>query len=143
MHHELHIKLFTDLLHLTMAKYFKQERLRIGREICESGMTFIEAGIVYGFSDETARRYQLFYEQYSGVDHHSGRKIPPKPSAEVLAKEAEPLEAASEYENMSKEQLIQELMKSKVREARLKKGYMVKGVGANKEFVPLNNKSIK
>ena len=25
MHHELHIKLFTDLLHLTMAKYFKQE----------------------------------------------------------------------------------------------------------------------
>ena len=53
------------------------------------------------------------------------------------------LEAASEYENMSKEQLIQELMKSKVREARLKKGYMVKGVGANKEFVPLNNKSIK
>ena len=53
------------------------------------------------------------------------------------------IEAASEYENMSKEQLIQELMKSKVREARLKKGYMVKGVGANKEFVPLNNKSIK
>ena len=84
-------------------------------------MIFIEAGIVYGFSDETARRYQLFYEQYSGVEHHSGSKIPPKPSAEVLAKEAEPLEAASEYENMSKEQLIQELMKSKVREARLKK----------------------
>ena len=126
-----------------MAKYSKQERLKIGREIYESGMIFIEAGIVYGFSDETARRYQLFYEQYSGVDHHSGRKIPPKPSAEVLAKEAEPLEAASEYENMSKEQLIQELMKSKVREARLKKGYMVKGVGANKEFVPLSNKSIK
>ena len=126
-----------------MAKYSKQERLKIGREIYESGMIFIEAGIVYGFSDETARRYQLFYEQYSGVEHHSGRKIPPKPSAEVLAKEAEPLEAASEYENMSKEQLIQELMKSKVREARLKKGYMVKGVGANKEFVPLNNKSIK
>ena len=126
-----------------MAKYSKHERLRIGREIYESGMTFIEACIVYGFSDETARKYQLFYEQYSGVEHHSGSKIPPKPSAEVLAKEAEPLEAASEYENMSKEQLIQELMKSKVREARLKKGYIVKGVGANKEFVPLNNKSIK
>ena len=126
-----------------MAKYSKQERLKIGREIYASGTTFIDAGIVYGFGDETARRYQLFYEQYSGVEHHSGSKIPPKPSAEVLAKEAEPLEAASEYENMSKEQLIQELMKSKVREARLKKGYMVKGVGANKEFVPLNNKSIK
>ena len=46
-----------------MTKYSKQERLKIGREIYESGMTFIEAGIVYGFSDETARRYQLFYEQ--------------------------------------------------------------------------------
>ena len=28
-----------------MAKYSKQERLKIGREIYESGMTFIEAGM--------------------------------------------------------------------------------------------------
>lgn len=46
-----------------MAKYSKKELLEIGREIYESGMTFIEAGIVYGFSHETARRYQLYYEQ--------------------------------------------------------------------------------
>lgn len=84
-------------------------------------MTFTEAGIIYGFSDETARRYQLYYEQYSGVEHHYGHKIPPKPSAEVLANEAEPPESSSEYESMSKEQLIQEPMKSKVREARLKR----------------------
>lgn len=45
--------------------------------------------------------------------------------------------------NMSKEELLKELMKVKVREARLKKGYIVKGVGAHKEFVLLNNKNIK
>ena len=75
--------------------------------------------------------------------HDLDSKNLPNPIVEEIAYECEPLQAASEYENMSKEQLIQELMKSKVREARLKKGYMVKGVGANKEFVPLNNKSIK
>ena len=44
---------------------------------------------------------------------------------------------------MTKEQLIAELMKSQIREARLKKGYMVKGVGADKEYVLFDNKNIK
>ena len=126
-----------------MAKYSKEERLEIGRKIYESGMSFVEAGLVYGFSDETARRYQLAYEQYSGVEHHAGSKLSSKPSAQVEASNAEPLEEASEFESMSKEQLIQELMKSKIREARLKKGYIVKGVGAEKEFILLSNKNTK
>lgn len=44
---------------------------------------------------------------------------------------------------MTKEELIQELMEARIREERLKKGYMVKGVGAEKEFVRLDNKNIK
>ena len=41
---------------------------------------------------------------------------------------------------MSKEELIHELVRAKITEARLKKGYEVKGVGTQKEYVPLDNK---
>ena len=46
------------------------------------------------------------------------------------------------HEAMTKEELIQELMEARIREERLKKGYMVKGVGAEKEFVRLDNKNM-
>ena len=48
-----------------------------------------------------------------------------------------------DYQSMSKEQLIEELIKAKINEARAKKGYEVKGVGQNKEFISLNNKNSK
>jgi len=48
-----------------------------------------------------------------------------------------------EYEAMTKEELIQELVRSKIREARLKKGYEVKGDGREKVFIPLSNKNTK
>jgi transposase len=48
-----------------------------------------------------------------------------------------------EYESMTKEELVRELVRSKIREARLKKGYEVKGVGVEKVFIPLNSKNIK
>jgi transposase len=48
-----------------------------------------------------------------------------------------------DYHSMSKEQLIEELIKAKINEARAKKGYEVKGVGQNKEFISLNNKNSK
>ena len=44
---------------------------------------------------------------------------------------------------MSKEELIQEVMNSRIREARAKKGYEVKGVGVDKEFPNLDNKNTK
>jgi transposase len=44
---------------------------------------------------------------------------------------------------MSKAELINELIKAKVNEARAKKGYQVKGDGPNKEYSSLNNKNSK
>ena len=44
---------------------------------------------------------------------------------------------------MTKEELIQELVRSRIREARLKKGYEVKGDGPEKVFIPLSNKNTK
>ena len=47
------------------------------------------------------------------------------------------------YNAMSKEELINELILAKANELRAKKGYIVKGVGADKEYIPLNNKNTK
>ena len=51
--------------------------------------------------------------------------------------------ALEDYESMTREELIRELIKTKVSEARLKKGYTVKGVGAEKEFIPLDKENIR
>ena len=48
-----------------------------------------------------------------------------------------------DYSSMSKDELIEELMKARVREARLKKGYRVKGDGADKEYFLLDSKNTK
>ena len=49
----------------------------------------------------------------------------------------------SEYESMTKDELIRELVKSRISEARLKKGYEVKGVGAAKTVTIFDNWNMK
>ena len=44
---------------------------------------------------------------------------------------------------MTKEELIRELVKARITEARLKKGYEVKGDGAEKVFMPIDSKNTK
>ena len=53
------------------------------------------------------------------------------------------ISSITNYEDMTKEELLQELMKAKIREARLKKGYIVKGVGQTKEYILLSSKNTK
>lgn len=49
----------------------------------------------------------------------------------------------SRLSSLSKEELIDEVIKAKVGEARAKKGYEVKGGGGNKEYVTLSSKNTK
>ena len=44
---------------------------------------------------------------------------------------------------MTKEELIKELMKSRISEARLKKGYEMKGVGADRTVTIFDNWNMK
>lgn len=44
---------------------------------------------------------------------------------------------------MSKQELMDEIVKAKIEAARAKKGYEVKGDGCSKEYVPINNKNSK
>lgn len=126
-------------------KYTKEERLDIGRQIHESGLSDLKASRLFDICEESARRYRILYEQSEGIEHidlRTGKSTPLPKSYSALAEKI-PEESISDYHSMSKEELIEELMKSKIREARLKKGYMVKGDGAEKEYILLDNRNTK
>ena len=104
-------------------KYTKEERMEIGRRIYNGEISRYEAAEEYGINDQTARNYMRMYRD---ANH-----LPPKRGTVTIA--APSLKKApaglEELESMSKEELIQELIKARITEARLKKGYEVKGDG--------------
>lgn len=108
---------------LTM-KYTQEERLDIGRRIYEGEMTRYQAAEVYGISDQTARDYMRLYRDVNQLPAKRGKKA----TVKALSFQNAPANM-DELESMSKEQLIQELVKARIAEARLKKGYEVKGDG--------------
>ena len=124
-------------------KYTKEERLEVGRKIHESGMSNVKAAEVFGISEESARRYRISYEESQGIEHNSGKIRKKAIRAARLITPGEPANSSDDYASMTKEKLIEELMKARIRESRLKKGYMVKGVGAAKEYVPIGKENIK
>lgn len=124
-------------------KYNKEERLEVGRKIHGSGLSNLNAGIMFGISEESARRYRILYEKSQGIEHDTSRKHKGSVDTATLITPGEPMSTSDDYSSMTREELIEELMKSKIREARLKKGYLVKGVGADKEYTLLDNKNTK
>lgn len=122
---------------LTM-KYTKEERLEIGRRIYDGEFSRYTAAEAYSISDQTARDYMRLYR----AANHLPPKHNPRNSNSKIAMSL-PTSRTEDYETMTKEELIRELVKSKVSEARLKKGYEVKGVGADKEYIRYDNKSTK
>ena len=124
-------------------KYSKEEPLEVGRKIHESGLSNLNAGIMFGISEESARRYRILYEQSQGIKHDSSRAHKCPVDTAALITPGEPMSSSDDYSSMTREELIEELMKSKIREARLKKGYLVKGVGADKEYILLDSKNTK
>ena len=122
-------------------KYTKEERLNIGRRIYEGEINRYEAATEYGICETCARNYMRQYRFANGLPaKEPGTRIQRKESQSKPATEDPGLE---EYEAMTKEELIRELVRSKIREARLKKGYEVKGDGLEKVFIPLSNKNTK
>ena len=103
-------------------KYTLEQRLDIGRRIYEGELTRFQAAEEYGINDNTARNYMWLYRD---TNH-----LPPK--------EKQP--DFESYESMTKEELIQALIQARITEARLKKGYEVKGDGS---VIHYSSKNIK
>ena len=120
----------------------KEQRIVIGKEIVDGLISAINAAEKYGISRATAQKYATDYRRANGlpVKSHRSRKIE---SPMITLKNNASSFDLEDYQSMSKEQLIEELIKAKINEARAKKGYEVKGVGQNKEFISLNNKNSK
>jgi transposase len=122
-------------------KYTKKERLDIGKRVYDGEINKYQAAAEYDISEQTARNYMRQYRFANGLPaKEPGARIQREDSPPKLATEDPGLE---EYESMTKEELIQELIRSRIREARLKKGYEVKGDGPEKVFIPLSNKNTK
>lgn len=118
-------------------KYSKEERLDIGRQIYTGEISKQDAIKKYNISQSCAETYVTNYKRTNGIPVQSHKHS--STSKKKVVSDAD-LEI---YQSMSKEELIQELILSKANELRAKKGYEVKGVGQNKEFITLNNKNSK
>ena len=120
--------------------YTREERLDIGKRIYNNERNKSDAAIKYKISEGTARDYMRLYRDVNG--------LPPKNriqkdggTVKISTHSSEP--DLSEYESMTKDELIQELVKSRISEARLKKGYEVKGDGAAKTITIFDNWNMK
>ena len=105
-------------------KCTKEERLDIGKRIYDGEISRYEAAELYGISDDSARRYMRMYRDSNHLPPKRMKKSLTTPSFKT------PLPGMDDLESMSREELIQEIVKARITEARLKKGYEVKGDGA-------------
>ena len=119
-------------------KYTKEERLDIGRRVYAGELTEIEAQQEYRIGRTCVQNYVYQYKVANGIPT---KKLNQK-NGQMKALPQDGIDI-SVYEAMSKEELIEELIRAKVNELRAKKGYEVKGEGANKEYISLNNKNTK
>lgn len=120
--------------------YTREERLDIGKQIYHNEISKSGAAIKYSISEGTARDYMRLYRDVNG--------LPPKNRIQkeenivkICIHSSEP--DLSEYESMTKEELIKELVKSHINESRQKKGYGVKGDGAAKTVTIFDNWNMK
>lgn len=120
--------------------YSQEERLDIGRKLYSGEITRGEAVKLYGISIGTARNYMRLYRDINFLPPKNARN---KELQLPSAQDSVTPESWEDYKQLSKEELLFELIKTKINEARLKKGYMVKGSGSAKEFFLPDSKNIK
>ena len=117
-------------------KYTKEQRLDIGRQIYDGELSRYEAAEKYNINDQTARDYMRLYRDVNN--------LPPKRAGRAHTIAAKSTQTApsglDDLEAMSKEELIEEIVRARINEARLKKGYEVEGDGTVIRYVKKNTK---
>ena len=118
----------------------REKRLDIGKQIYNNEISKSDAAIKYKISEGTARDYMRLYRDVNGLPPKNRiQKEENTVKISVLSSEPD----LSEYESMTKEELIKELVRSRVSEARLKKGYEVKGDGVDRTITIFDNWNMK
>lgn len=117
-------------------KYTLEEKLEIGKEIYTGNLKIHEASVKYNMGTTTARECMRLYRDANNLPSRNETENP-----KVFIK-ADKLDY-SDLESLSKEQLIDEIIKERVEAERAKKGYIVKGDGQEKEFISLKSQNSK
>lgn len=120
----------------------QEQRVIIGKEIVDGLITPVEAGNKYGISRSAAQKYATDYRRANGLPVKSYQSINKDTTSIKIKRNASTFDL-EDYQSMTKEQLIEELIKSKANEARAKKGYEVKGDGQTKEYIILKKENLK
>lgn len=118
-------------------KYTKEERTEIGRRIYCGELTVAMAANRYGTSFYTARGYLRAYKAQMNIATPPGEPAPRK------KKRASASPSRADLEGMGRDELVDALIRARINEERAKKGYAVKGDGAEREFIPLSRPSSK
>ena len=93
----------------------------IGKEVFTHVLSAKEASEKYHLSIHTVYLYVSMYKREAGLNNQNPAK----------------------YKDLKEDELRRELMRKDIEIERLKKGYAVKGVGANKEFVTIKDVNTK
>lgn len=120
-------------------KYTKEERLDIGCRTYNNEFTKREAMEKFGITETTIDNYIRLYRTENNLPPRGCNSDPRKTRA-VLPKGKT---GYDEFDSMTREELIGEIIKARINEARAKKGYIVKGDGAKKVYEPIVNKNTK
>lgn len=119
-------------------RYTDEERMDIARRVYEGELTLAAAAVEYELSRSSVKRYVSLYREKNNLPIMKAKgilRIPQQNKGNDAGLE--------DYESMSREELIDALVMAKINETRLKKGYSVKGSGATKEYIPIDNKNTK
>lgn len=120
-------------------KYTKAERLDIGRRVYEGEFTTLDAVTHFGVGRSCIENYIRLYRETNGLPARGNGDNPKR--QRYITKESTP--GYSEFDSMTREELIGEIIKARINEARAKKGYVVKGDGAEKVYEPIENENTK
>ena len=116
-------------------RYTKEERLVIAKSIVEHELTYKQASEKYSISMPAVANWVKEYKQLNNIVI-DGRGNNSRPFDRTSM-------SVEELNSLSKEELIDEVIKARIGEERAKKGYEVKGGGQSKEYVSLFNKNTK
>ena len=121
---------------VTMVKYTKEERLEIGRRIYNRELSVYDAAAEYNINWYTARDYMREYRDLNNLDPMKRRPI-------GISAITNQKKKYSDLETLTKEELIDEVIKTRIELERTKKGYAVQGGVQEKEFICLKSLNSK
>ena len=121
-------------------KYTKEQRLDIGRRIYDGEIDQYQAVVEYDISDCTARNYMRLYRKTNHLPCKSRTSRKNNMNATSISSTPGKHASLQDYQDMTKEELIQALIQARIKEARLKKGYEVKGDGSIIRYSSKNTK---